>query len=144
MQAKRINVNEQNLGAGGQVDIDLIVPGTPRENANFHNIWFSVSVEPQNAGANCQGTWVLWNRPDGMPTIIFNDATIQGETRNTQLIACGVYSASNESVYNFSSQVKTSRNLGPLERMTLSIVITGITAGLASTRGMLCAHTVRA
>ena len=74
MQAKRIAVNEQNIGAGGQVDVDLLVPSEPREQVNFHNIWVGVSVEPQTGGANCQGTWVLWVRKSGAGSTIWTDA----------------------------------------------------------------------
>ncbi len=27
---------------------------------NFHNIWISIAVEPENAGANANGQWALW------------------------------------------------------------------------------------
>ncbi len=144
MQAKRVQINEQNLGAGGQVDVELIVPDSPREQINFHNIWIGATVEPQNAGANCQGTWLLWNRRKDVTAITFTDAEMNTEDQLANIVACGVYSASNESVWTLPpTQVKTSRNLNAGDRLVLSIVCTGITAGLASIRGILCAHTVR-
>jgi len=47
MQAKRIQVNEGNTGVGGQVNVLLSVPLEPREEVNSHNIWGSVSAEPE-------------------------------------------------------------------------------------------------
>ncbi len=144
MQPKRIQINEQNLGAGGQVDVELIVPDDPREEVNFHNIWIGATVEPQNAGANCQGSWILYKRNAGTGATIFTDSVVNNEQQNQLFVACGVFSASNESVWTLPpTTIKTSRNLGAGDRLTLSIIVTGITAGLASIRGMLCAHTVR-
>ena len=145
MQAKRIAVNEQNLGAGGQVDTELLVPEEPREQVNFHNIWIGGSVEPQNAGANCQGTWALYIRDSNRGAIVMNDANINAEFSNAKIIACGVFSASNESVWTLlPTQIKSSRNLNPGDRLVMAVIVTGITAGVASIRGMICAHTVRA
>jgi len=143
VQAKRIQVNETNLGAGSQTDVNLDVPTSPREEVNFHNIWVSVSVEPQDTDANSQGTWVLWHRNPGIGTSLFTDVNINIENTNAQIIACGVYSASNQSPFNYETQIKTSRTLPAGAKLTLSCVVTGITAGLASCRVMLCAHTVR-
>ncbi len=145
MQAKRIQVNEQNVGVAGQVEVNLIAPSVPRENVNFHNIWASASVEPQNADVNCQGTWLLTVRERDLPSITFTDAEVNTEDRNQTIIACGVFSASNQMPWNSGPiSVKTSRNIGPLGRMVMVCTVTGITAGLASVRVMLCAHTVRA
>ncbi len=145
MQAKRIQVNEQNLGAGGQVNTNLTVPDDPREMVNFHNIWSSMSVEPQNAGANCQGTWIIWKFPKNHAGVIFTDAAINLEESNQYIVACGVFSASNEMPWNSGPiQVKTSRNLNPGDILRTSCIVTGISAGLASIRVMGCAHTIRA
>jgi len=143
MQAKRAQVNEQNVGAGSATGVFLSVPTDPREEVNFHNIWAHISVEPQDAGANCQGTWVVWVRRENAPSIIFTDTIVNTEVNNAVIIAMGVFSASNESVYNNTVQIKTSRTLMPGDQLGLSTTITGITAGLASTRNMLMAHTTR-
>ena len=144
MQAKRINVNENNLGAGGQVSVELLVPDEPREEINFHNIWIGANVEPQDAGANAQGTWVLWIRRDGQADFIYTDVNLRLEQQNQKIVACGVYGCSNESTWTLPpTTIKTSRNLGPGDRLVLSVIVTGLTAGLASIRCMLCAHTVR-
>ncbi len=144
MQAKRIAVFESNLGAGSGVNAILTSPVEPREEVNFHNIWASASVEPQDAGANCQGTWVLYLIQENTPAINFTDVVVNGQGNNQNIIACGVFSASNESVWNSGPiNVKTSRNLNPGDSLAMNCTVTGITAGLASTRVMICAHTTR-
>ncbi len=144
MQAKRIAVNEQNLGAGGQVEAGLLTPVDPREEVNFHNIWIGASAEPQNAGANAQGTWVLYLRRENAGSVTFTDAVINTETHNPIIIACGVWSTSNESAWSLvPTQMKTSRTLSPGDQLTMSCIATGVTAGLVSLRVMICAHTTR-
>ncbi len=144
MQAKRIQVNEGNNGAGAKTVVFLLVPDDPREEVNMHNIWGSVSVEPETAGANCQGTWVLYVLRPGEVSSTFNDTVTNGESQNAKIIACGVYSASNESPYNSGPiHPMTSRTLSPGEKLELNSTVTGISAGNASNRVMLCAHTIR-
>ena len=145
MKAKRIQVNEQNVGAGAAVIVFLVVPDDPREQVNFHNIWAGVTAEPQNADANAQYTWVLYVVPSGVAAPLFTDGIINNETFNGTIIACGVASASNQSPFNMTPlQIKTSRNLQAGDSLQLQLVTTGITAGLSSNRVMLCAHTTRA
>ncbi len=144
MQAKRIVVNETNDGAGGITSAQMIVSTDPREEVNFHNIWGSVSCEPQDAGANCQGTWILFILRENATQPTFTDVVVNGETNNAVIIACGVFSASNESPFNaVPINPKTSRTLQAGDSLILQSVVTGITAGLASNRVMLCAHTTR-
>jgi len=144
MQAKRIQVAEANLGVGGAVAVTLEVPTDPREEVNYHNIWGSVSVEPETAAANCQGTWVLFVLRENATGPTFTDVVINGEANNAVIIACGVFSASNETPYNSPPiNPKTSRTLQAGDKLMLNCTVTGITADLASTRVMLCAHTTR-
>ncbi len=144
MQAKRIQVAEGNDGVAGKTDVVLTVPTDPREEVNFHNIWGSVTVEPQDAAANCQGTWVLMILRENATQPTLTDVVINGESNNAVIIACGVFSASNEFPYTSPPiNPKTSRTLQAGDQLVLSSVITGITAGLASNRVMLCAHTTR-
>ncbi len=144
MQAKRIQVNEANLGAGVTTSVDLSVPTDPREEVNFHNIWAGVSVEPQDTDANAQGTWVLFILRENATSIGWTDVILNNETNNPIIIACGIFSCSNQSPFNLDPvNPKTSRTLQPGDRLRLSATVTGITAGLASTRVLLCAHTTR-
>ena len=143
MQAKRIDVNESNNGAGGNTAAALLVPTDPREEVNFHNIWGSVTVEPQDANANAQGTWALFLLRENATLPTLTDVVINGESNNAVLIACGVWSASNESPFNITIHPETSRTLQAGDALAITSVVTGITAGLASNRVMLCAHTTR-
>ncbi len=144
MQAKRIQVLEGNLGVNAQVVVQLLVPDDPREEVNFHNIWASASCEPETAGANCQGTWVLQLLRAGQSQVVYSDANTILEARNPDIIACGVFSASNETPWNSGAiNPKTSRTLNPKDSLRMVCCVTGITADLASTRVMLCAHTTR-
>ena len=144
MQAKRINVFESNDGASAETSAVLETPTDPREEVNFHNIWGSVSVEPQDAAANAQGTWVLIVIREGGTLGTLIDTVINGETNNANIIACGVWSASNETPYNSGPiHPLSSRTLMPGDKLILTSVVTGITAGLASNRVMLCAHVTR-
>ncbi len=144
MQAKRIQVFEGNDGAGGNTFTFLEAPTEPREEINFHNIWASVSVEPQDAAANCQGTWVLMINRENSIVANLTDVIVNNETNNADIIACGVYSASNETPYNSGAiNPKTSRTLQAGDQLVIYCGVTGITAGLASVRVMICAHTTR-
>ncbi len=144
MQAKRIQVNENNSGVGGQTFATLVAPTDPREEINFHNIWGSVSEEPQNADANAQGTWILFILRENATTPVFTDSVINAETNNGIIIACGVWSASNQTPFNSGPiHPETSRTLQAGDNLVLACTVTGITAGLVSNRVMLCAHTTR-
>ena len=144
MQAKRIQVLEGNAGVGASATVLLAVPTDPREEVNFHNIWGGVSVEPEGADVNCQGTWVLYILRANSTAISATDANINNEIFNGVIIACGVFSASNQSPFNVEPiHPTTSRTLMPGDSLALVCTITGITSGLASVRVMLCAHTTR-
>ena len=142
-QAKRIQVNESNDGVSGVTNVELLVPTDPREEVNFHNIWGSVAIEPQDAGSNAQGTWALMLIRENATPPTLTDVVVNGETTNAIIIACGVWAASNETPYNTSIHPSTSRTLQPGDKLILSSIVTGITAGLASNRVMLCAHVTR-
>ncbi len=144
MQAKRITVGESNDGVSGQTTASLETPTSPREETNFHNIWASVSVEPQDTDANAQGTWVLFILRENATAPVFTDSNINAENNNAVIIACGVWSASNQTPFNSGPiHPATSRTLQAGDKLQLQSTVTGITAGLASNRVMLCAHVTR-
>ena len=145
MQAKRIQVNDTTDGAGASTNVSLIVPVEPREQVNFHNIWVGASCTPQTAGANARGSWVCYTLPQGLGVLAFTDAAINAEGSTQRIIACGVFGASNEMPWTLPpTQIKTSRNLNPAERIVMNVTIESITSGLADDRVMICAHTTRA
>ncbi len=143
MQAKRIQVAESDIGVSFH-EVSLDAPVDPREDINYHNIWGGVTVEPTTAGANSQGTWVLFVRKIGQISVNFNDANINGETQNAFIIACGVWSAANEMPFNGAPiHPETSRTLNAGDSLVLQVSQTGITTGTSSVKTVLCAHTTR-
>ncbi len=145
MQAKRIQaINPLSFGAAGQANVILNVPTSPREAVNLHNIWASFSVEPETAGANAQGFWVLFELEDiaqGVP--VWSLGFINGETRNMNIIACGVWGASNEKPFTKEIHPTTSRTLEAGARLILSVHAHGVTTGNLSVICSLCAHSTR-
>ncbi len=144
MQAKRIQIAESNDGVGAQTTAILEVPTDPRQEVNMHNIWWSVSSEPQDAAANAQGTWLLYIIKENTTGPVFTDVVVNGESRNAEIIALGIFSTSNESPYNSGPlQIKSSRTLQAGDKLAMTVITTGITAGLASNRVCLSAHVTR-
>ena len=111
-----------------------------RRLVNYHNIWLGISCEPTNADVNAQGTWVLWLKPDVTQTDVqWTDANLDSDDFNQMIIACGVWGASNQTPYNFSSQLKSSRNLVANQELVLSVNRTGVTSGNVIIKVILCA-----
>ncbi len=141
-QPKRIEVIEGTDAVNGQTTVDF-GPGTGtilRRLVNYHNIWWGFTVEPELADANAQGTWILWVKPDETQADTdWTDANIVSNNFNQFIIACGVWGASNEMPYTFSSQLRTSRNLVANQRLALTVHTTGLTTGNVSVRCILCA-----
>ncbi len=144
MQAKRIQVSESDLGAAGTQTTFLTVPDEPREEINFHNIHGSINCEPTSADANAQGNWALYIIPDGGSAKTLSDSAINNEVDNPRIIATGVWGASNQSSYQSPDiNPKTSRNLQSGDILALGVTVTGVTAGVVSTKIGLSAHTTR-
>ena len=142
-EPKRISGNTTAPGAVGGTGISRMGPGTGtdvRRLVNFHNIWWGFSVEPESAGANAAGTWVLWQNQDASATDpLWNFTTLGDGSQNMRIIACGVWAASNESPFNFSSHLNSSRNLVVNNELVLTVTLTGLTAGAARINTLLCA-----
>ena len=144
-QAKRIQESSMLLDAlTPQNNVFLSVPSTPREMVNFHNLWFSVSCEPQQAGANGNGVWVLSVVPVGVAVPTWSLANILTESFNQYVLACGTATYSNESTFNLTETLgKTSRTLNPGDSIFLSFNQQGLTAGQTRNLLLLCAQTTR-
>jgi len=112
-----------------------------RRSVNYHNIWWGMSVEPENADANATGRWILWIKKDATaadPT--FSGANINAETFNQRIIACGVWAASNQSPYTMPAQhMNSSRTLLVGEELVITLQIQGISAGEITAHVILCA-----
>ncbi len=141
-QPKRIDVASNSSAVNTQQSARF-GPGTGtilRRLTNYHNIWWGISIEPEVADSNANGLWVLWlkantNDPDTDWTL----ANIQTDNFTMQIIACGVWAASNQSPYNFSSQLKSSRNLVANQELVLTVHIFGVTSGNVRNLKTLCA-----
>ena len=143
MQAKRIQLGVGSPGAGVALIVRLDPPSEPRGEINYHNIWASACMEPLVADANAQGSWVLFTVRDAGIVPTFTDALINAETNNAQIIACGVWCASNQAPVNIMINPKTSRTLNADDSLVLEIFVSGVTTGDVLSRLMLCAHVTR-
>ena len=142
-QPKRISmIAHPGAGVGNQVS-SRFGPGTGtilRRLTNYHNIWFGCTVEPVNADANTSGQWILWLKANtNDPDTTWSLANILTDNFTMQIIACGLYSASNQTPFNFSSQLKSSRNLVANQELVLTVHFEGVSAGQVSCDTMLCA-----
>ena len=142
-QPKRIDSQIDETLVPGQEVNARFGPGTGqilRRLANYHNIWFGFSVEPEAAEANGAGKWILWlknNVNDTDPD--FSDTVINSGDFNNLIIACGVWAASNQMPYNFSSHLNSSRNLIANMELVLTVRVDGLTTGQITAKAMLCA-----
>ncbi len=142
-EPKRIDKQSADVGVGGVVNARF-GPGTGtilRRLVNYHNIWGGFTAEPQNADANCNGSWILWMKRDTNTTDpVFTEAEINSGDINMVIIACGLFVASNETPYMHPPiHLNSSRNLVANQEMVLTVRIGGVTAGLVSVDVILCA-----
>ncbi len=141
MQSKSIAAATSTAGVGVQRSISIGPDPAIRRAVNYHNLWWSAAIEPENADANANGTWVLWTKRDiTAADITWSIANLDSETSINMVIACGVWQASNQTPFNFSSQLKSSRNLLPNELIVLSVRVEGISAGNARILELICSH----
>ncbi len=142
-QPKQINVSSVSDRGVNATETARFGPGTGqilRQLMNYHNIWWGFTCEPVDASANAQGNWILWVKKNtNNADTSFTDTEINSGDSNMEIIACGVWGASNETPFTFSSQLKSSRNLVANQELVLSVLPTGITAGLVSIKCILCA-----
>ncbi len=141
-EPKRVQADSANVVLNGQTS-SRFGPGTGtilRRLTNYHNIWFGFGVEPIDIDQNANGTWVLWHNQDATATDPDWTFTTLGDgTQNMRIIACGVWFASNQTPFNFSSQLKSSRNMVANNELVLTIRIVGTTATNNRVNTILCA-----
>ncbi len=111
------------------------------DKVNCSNMWYSVSLEPENADANANGTWVLYAtiaRDDGYT---WNDTLMNDEPEATALIAAGVWAATNQTPFNITGTAgRVSRNIRRDCRLGLQVYTKGISAGNVSARMFLACN----
>ena len=131
-----------NVGVAGQVSARF-GPGTGtilRRLTNYHNIWGSVLVEPQDADANANGWWILWLKPDVTnPDPVYSQANILAQDFNQMIIACGTVGSSNQTPFNKEIHLNSSRNLVANMELVLTYHQNGISSGQARVSLLLCA-----
>ncbi len=140
-QPKRIDLTSQTRVVNQQSNAAL-GPGTGtiiRRLTNYHNIWGSISIEPEDADANCNGIWVLWLKANtNDPNTAWSQAVIDAQTNTMEIIACGTFTASNQTPFNKEIHLNSSRNLVANQEMVLSVNLHGVSAGLIRCIELLC------
>jgi len=132
-EPRRINVANEDDNVGGQSSARFGPSTEVRRQVNYHNIWWTIGLEPENADANAQGFWILWIKKDATASDpAFTTANLNAETFNQRIIALGQWSATNQSPFNMSSHLNSSRNLLPGEELVITVRSEGITAGQVS------------
>ncbi len=122
-------------GAGVGTEVDYVITA---DKVNCSNIWGSISLEPENADANAQGTWVLYWVNYADLGLSWSDTLLSDEPEAGLIIAAGVWSATNQTPYNHTfSAGKVSRNIRKEGRLALAVQQTGISAGANSVRLLL-------
>jgi len=140
-ETKKLVFGTAAPAAGGLLSVQLVVPDGMQN--NLHNIWLGMGAEPETAGANSHGQWVLYVEPDSVKAIFTPSITnLNLENLNWQIVACGTWYAANEMPFNFSTQIKTSRNIRQNGRMILAFFVEGATAGNTRITISLCAGAV--
>ena len=141
-EPKRIDTNDTTFAAGATRRV-AFGPGTGtilRRLTNYHNIWGSFCVEPQDADANANGFWILWLKPDVAQTDpVFDSTELNSGTKNMVIIACGCWTASNQTPFNKEIHINSSRNLVANQELVLTVRQNGLTTGSSRVLIMLCA-----
>ncbi len=143
-EPKRISILEDDgTTLAGEQSSSRFGPGTGtiiRRLTNYHNIWFGFSAVPLQADANASGTWVLWNKLNASEAdTIWSLANILTDNFTMQIIACGVWRSSNQTPYNFVSQLKSSRNFVANQELVMTVHVHSVTTGSVAILTSLCA-----
>ena len=98
---------------------------------NVHGLRFSFAVEPEDANANANGTWVLSCLPrQTTPSVTPSTTSLETEVDNTVIWGCGVWTASNESPYTCEDkEFRTTRNCQSGTRVQLQVFREGVSSG---------------
>ncbi len=140
MQRKRIHAATGT--AAVNVATTLVATVDETNAVNIHGMIADFSIEPENADANANGTWALTCLPrvtTAVPAIGISALETEGD--NPVIIACGVWAASNQTPFNKTLVIKTSRNCQAGTRLVLSIRNEGVSAGIVRHIRTLCYFT---
>ena len=141
MQRKRIHISSALVGAAAEKQLLANVDET--NGVNFHNVHFGFAVEPQDADANANGTWVLYCIPDAVSTVpTSSQGVLEAEGSNPFIWAMGVWTASNQSPYTSGDMViRSSRNCPRDGRLIMVVRMEGVSAGTVRTLQYLTYNT---
>ena len=142
-EPKRIDIQTSLSGVNFQT-IARFGPGTGnilRRLTNYHNIWAGLMVEPETADANAHGLWVLWQKSNtNVADTDWTLANLQSDNFNMQVIACGLWGASNQTPYNMQPlHLNSSRNMVANQELVFTCKNLGQTAGNSRIVVSLCA-----
>ena len=136
---KRTFIDDTTLGVAGTAEASYDVAA---DKVNCSNIWGQFTIEPEDADANSQGSWIMYSVNQQQSAIIFTDARLNDDTLAQYIIAWGVWSATNQTAYTSPAiQIRTTRNLRKDGILALQVHQTGITAGNSSVRIALSCNT---
>ncbi len=139
---KRSFINDTTLTGAGV--FNEVVYNITVDKVNCFNIWGSISIEPENADANAQGSWILYATKTRDSGITWNDTQLNDEPEAETIIAAGVWGATNQTPFNHTfSAGSVSRNIRGQCLLALQVFQTGISAGASSVRMMLLCNMVQ-
>ena len=139
---RRIETTTGQKGAGGNLGLSMDLDDA--DAVNVHGVIAGIAIEPENGGANANGTWALYCLPGGviqdadLPNAI---GALGNEDSAPYLWGVGVWVASNESSYNMEYRPKTSRNCQKGARLFLRVTTDGVSAGMVRINMLLSAFT---
>jgi len=125
---------EGSTGTAG-VSANFIDVDFPNDTVvNVHGYRAEFAIEPQDADANCNGSWAVWVLPGGViqnADLPNTFGSMFNEDFAPYLWGIGVYVASNQTPHHMLFAPKSTRNIQVGGRIVFHIRIDGISAGLA-------------
>ena len=111
---------------------------------NFHGLHYCISIEPENADANCNGFWVVYCLPGDVITTGDLPNTFPGlddQKFQPYVWGLGCFTASNQAPYTWEFAPRTSRTCKEGARILAYVVTTGISAGAVRINQILTGFT---
>ena len=132
-QRRRLNAESvSNATQGSSVADDITITLDEGPSVNAHGLRYCFSIEPEDAGANANGFWVLYCLPAGQILTVDlpnSFADLDNEDFLPYVWGVGCWTASNEAPYHYEFTPSTSRTCQNGARLVGTIVKTGISAG---------------
>ncbi len=132
MKAQRRRLDAESSALGVDQNFVVEVAMTESNAVNVHGVHYCFSIEPEQAGANANGFWVLYC----LPAQIIQDtdlpltfATLDNEDFLPYVWGVGCWTASNEAPFHYEFAPSTSRNCQNGARIRGIIRTTGVSAG---------------